>query len=110
LSSRDERKTWRTGTFVRVLLTIIACHTDFSPSNVISCEGSVEVGHNSGMARTRSSFTSPQRVPYALFSIIAGAIGLFASFELLTEYIKTLVEPDYAPNCNISVLVTCGPN
>lgn len=66
--------------------------------------------HNSGMARTRSVSPSPRRIPYALFSIIAGAVGLFASFELLTEYIKTLIEPDYAPNCNISVLVTCGPN
>lgn len=62
------------------------------------------------MADSRSTIVSSRRVPYALFSILAGAIGFFASFELLTEYIKTLVEPDYDPNCNISVLVTCGPN
>ena len=49
-------------------------------------------------------------VAFAVFSIIAGAIGWFASFELLTEYIKTLQEPTHAPNCNISKLVTCGPN
>lgn len=49
-------------------------------------------------------------VAFALFSIIAGAIGLFASFELLTEYIKTLQQPDYVPNCAVSILVTCGPN
>lgn len=46
----------------------------------------------------------------ASLSILFGITGFFASFELLTEYIKTLVEPDYLPNCNISVLVTCGPN
>lgn len=51
-----------------------------------------------------------RRTVYAVFSIIAGAIGLFASYELLTEFLKTLVEPDYSPNCDISVLVTCGPN
>lgn len=47
---------------------------------------------------------------FAVFSIIAGAIGWFASFELLTEYIKTLTSSDYVPNCNVSILVTCGPN
>ncbi|WP_336991725.1 vitamin K epoxide reductase family protein [Leucobacter sp. VD1] len=49
-------------------------------------------------------------VAFAVFSIIAGAIGWFASFELLTEYMKTLANPDYVPNCTVSVLVTCGPN
>ncbi|MGJ0204339.1 vitamin K epoxide reductase family protein [Leucobacter sp. gxy201] len=47
---------------------------------------------------------------FALFTVIAGAIGWFASFELLTEYIRTLQNPDYIPNCSVSVLVTCGPN
>ncbi|MBK0421462.1 vitamin K epoxide reductase family protein [Leucobacter sp. CSA2] len=47
---------------------------------------------------------------FALFTIIAGVIGWFASFELLTEYVKVLKTPDYVPNCNVSVLVTCGPN
>lgn len=49
-------------------------------------------------------------VGFALLTIILGAIGWFAAFELLTEYMKTLSNPDYAPNCNISILVTCGPN
>lgn len=47
---------------------------------------------------------------FAVFTIVAGAIGWFASFELLTEYIKTLSNPTYEPNCNVSILVTCGPN
>ncbi|MCW2287632.1 vitamin K epoxide reductase family protein [Leucobacter luti] len=49
-------------------------------------------------------------VGFAIFTIIAGAIGLFASWELLTEYIKTLQQPGYVPNCAVSILVTCGPN
>lgn len=49
-------------------------------------------------------------VAFAIFSLVAGAIGWFASFELLTEYIKTLQLTDYVPNCNVSILVTCGPN
>lgn len=64
-------------------------------------------------SRHESSQVSQQHSrPYAfaIFSIIAGAIGWFASFELLTEYIKTLKITDYVPNCNVSILVTCGPN
>lgn len=58
-----------------------------------------------------SAFISERRpYGYAVFSIIAGLIGWFTSFELLTERIKTLVSPDYVANCNFSVLVTCGPN
>lgn len=53
---------------------------------------------------------TPRPVGFALFNIIAGAVGLFAAFELLTEFIKTLKDVDYVPNCSISVLVTCGPN
>lgn len=49
-------------------------------------------------------------VAFAIFSLVAGAVGWFASFELLTEYIKTLQLTDYVPNCNVSILVTCGPN
>ncbi|EYT53821.1 membrane protein [Leucobacter sp. UCD-THU] len=53
---------------------------------------------------------SQRPLAFAVFSIVAGAIGWFASFELLTEYMKTLANPDYVPNCAVSVLVTCGPN
>jgi len=47
---------------------------------------------------------------FATFSVIAGIIGWFASFQLLTERLKFLANPDYVPNCDLSVLVTCGPN
>lgn len=58
-----------------------------------------------------SEITATRRpYAYAIFSIIAGFIGWYASFELLTERIKTLADPGYVPNCDFSVLVTCGPN
>ncbi|GAA1321110.1 vitamin K epoxide reductase family protein [Leucobacter albus] len=53
---------------------------------------------------------APRVRGFAIFTIIFGAIGLFAAFELATEYIKKLQQPDYIPNCELSVLVTCGPN
>lgn len=52
----------------------------------------------------------PRTTSFAIFSIIAGVVGWFASFQLLTEFIKTLQNPEYVPNCSVSVLVTCGPN
>lgn len=57
-----------------------------------------------------SELTAPKPRGFAILTIVLGAIGLFASFELATEYIKTLQNPDYVPNCAVSVLVTCGPN
>lgn len=53
---------------------------------------------------------APKNRGFAIVTIILGAIGLFASWELATEYIKTLQVEDYVPNCELSVLVTCGPN
>ena len=59
---------------------------------------------------TTASAARSRTLAFALFNIVAGLIGWFASFELITEYIKTLKNPDYVPNCSVSVLVTCGPN
>lgn len=59
-----------------------------------------------------SSSGSGARRPigFAVSTIILGAIGWFASFELLTEYIHRLKDPGYVPNCNVSVLVSCTDN
>jgi uncharacterized membrane protein len=46
----------------------------------------------------------------AIFLVVAGVIGWIASFALTLEKIETLVNPNYVPSCNISVLVSCGPN
>ncbi|QIM18369.1 vitamin K epoxide reductase family protein [Leucobacter coleopterorum] len=54
--------------------------------------------------------TESRPVGFAIFSIVAGVIGWFASFELLTEFIHKLKDPSYIPNCNVSVIVSCGPN
>lgn len=59
---------------------------------------------------TSAGRLSPRTIAFAAFNILAGVIGWFASFELLTEYVKTLKNPDYVPNCAVSILVTCGPN
>ncbi|GGF39916.1 vitamin K epoxide reductase family protein [Subtercola lobariae] len=46
----------------------------------------------------------------AVFLIVAGVLGFVASFALTLEKIETLINPAYVPSCNISVLVSCGPN
>ena len=56
---------------------------------------------------------SPARtrpVAFAVFLVIAGALGLLAAFELSIEKILTLSNPDYVPNCNVGVLVGCSVN
>lgn len=57
-----------------------------------------------------ASRTQSRPTAFAIFTIIAGAVGWLAAFELLTEYIHTLKDPNYVPNCTVSVLVSCGPN
>lgn len=52
----------------------------------------------------------PKKFGFALFNIVAGLVGWYASFQLLTEFVKKLKDPEYVPNCTLSVLVTCGPN
>ncbi|TIH34326.1 vitamin K epoxide reductase family protein [Subtercola vilae] len=56
--------------------------------------------------------TALQRRPIglAIFLIVAGVVGWVASFTLTLEKIETLINPSYVPSCNISVLVSCGPN
>lgn len=54
--------------------------------------------------------TESRPLGFAIFSIVAGVIGWFASFELLTEFVHKLKDPSYIPNCNVSVIVSCGPN
>lgn len=49
-------------------------------------------------------------VAFAVFLVIAGALGLFAAFELTLEKILTLSDPDYVPACNVGVLVGCSVN
>ncbi|MCS5733575.1 vitamin K epoxide reductase family protein [Herbiconiux daphne] len=46
----------------------------------------------------------------AVLLIVAGVIGWYSAFDLTLERIQTLINPDYVPSCNISPLVTCGPN
>ena len=46
----------------------------------------------------------------AVLLIVAGVVGWYSAFDLTLERIQTLINPDYVPTCNISPLVTCGPN
>lgn len=62
------------------------------------------------MSETQQSAALRKPKAFAIFTVVLGVIGWFASFELLTEFIKTLRNPEYEPNCNVSLLVTCGPN
>ena len=49
-------------------------------------------------------------IAFAVFLVIAGALGLLAAFELSMEKILTLSDPGYEPGCNVGVLVGCSVN
>jgi uncharacterized membrane protein len=55
--------------------------------------------------------TTPRRPwAYAIFLVIAGAAGWWASFQLMVDDIAVLKDPNAGLNCNVSVLVQCGRN
>ncbi|WP_159499471.1 vitamin K epoxide reductase family protein [Microbacterium sp. 18062] len=56
-----------------------------------------------------SRSASPSRA-LAVFWIVAGLIGWAVSFLLYLEYIGQLTGADPLVSCQLSVVVTCGPN
>ena len=56
--------------------------------------------------------SSPRSRPvaYAVFLIIAGALGLLAAWELSVEKVLVLADPEHVPSCNVGVLVGCSVN
>lgn len=58
---------------------------------------------------TFSAHTLRNRL-YPVFTLLFAAIGWFASWELATEYVKKLKNPEYVTNCEFSLIVTCSPN
>jgi uncharacterized membrane protein len=56
--------------------------------------------------------TLPPRRPIALaiFLIVAGALGWWASFSLTVDKFLLLVNPEADLDCNFTVLVQCGKN
>jgi uncharacterized membrane protein len=59
-----------------------------------------------------SSTADPSGVPVgrasAVWVLIAGVIGLAASFTLTVEKIQILINPDYVPSCSINPVLSCG--
>jgi uncharacterized membrane protein len=47
-------------------------------------------------------------LPSAWWVLIAGVIGLFASATLTVEKIRILLNPSYAPSCNLNPVLSCG--
>ena len=62
-----------------------------------------------GMSTTAAPILRPPRA-LAVFWIVAAAAGWVVSFLLYQEYIGQLTGSDPLFSCQISVLVTCGPN
>ena len=71
-------------------------------------QGCVETAcHNTNMP---DSSPRSRPVAFAVFLIIAGALGLLAAWELSVEKVLVLADPEHVPACNVGVLVGCGVN
>jgi uncharacterized membrane protein len=59
-----------------------------------------------------SDIADPTRRPtgLAVWLILAGTIGWWAAFSLLTERLHLLADPNASASCDISVLIQCGRN
>lgn len=64
------------------------------------------------MTDTLAPHSDAARRPIALaiFLVVAGALGWWASFSLTIDKILVLQNPDADLDCNFSVLVQCGAN
>ncbi|EAR25486.1 integral membrane protein [marine actinobacterium PHSC20C1] len=49
-------------------------------------------------------------IALAIFLILAGLIGLWASFQLMVEKIHTLESPGDALSCDFSIVIQCAAN
>jgi len=54
--------------------------------------------------------TRSRRTGFAVFLIVAGALGLLAAFELSLEKVLVLADPGHIPSCNVGILVSCSTN
>ena len=68
--------------------------------------------HNAKVTETptKTIASSERLLGFAIFLIVASAIGLFAAFELTSEKIQVLINPERDVSCDFSLLVQCGKN
>ena len=61
---------------------------------------------------TEPAADEPTGVPVgrssAVWVLLAGLVGLAASFTLTVEKIEILINPDYVPSCSINPVLSCG--
>lgn len=52
----------------------------------------------------------PRPVAFAVWLLIAGAVGWWAAYSLLSERLHLLADPSASASCDFSVLIQCGRN
>lgn len=55
---------------------------------------------------SKANVSLPRVLPYIL--VMAGIIGIIASFVLTYDKIQVLSDPGYDPSCNINPILSCG--
>ncbi|MFE1786264.1 vitamin K epoxide reductase family protein, partial [Streptomyces sp. NPDC059506] len=46
--------------------------------------------------------------PFAWLLVIAGALGLLASWVITEDKVKLLQDPDFKPGCSLNPIISCG--
>lgn len=75
-------------------------------------QGDVEPGAVPGSAARHSAAQMRNTIgtyrQTAWILVISGAIGIFASIELIVQKISVLSDPTFVPNCDINPILSCG--
>jgi uncharacterized membrane protein len=74
----------------------------------VTVEVSAQAGEPAQDSASSSRHAAPVPLASAWWVLIAGVIGLIASFTLTVEKIEILRNPSYVPSCNINPIVSCG--
>ncbi len=70
--------------------------------------------HNQGVTVSNSSPTlhpavdARRPIGLAIVLIVTGAVGWFGAMSLITERVRSLIDPEYVLNCDVNPLVSCG--
>jgi uncharacterized membrane protein len=74
----------------------------------VTVEVSAQAGEPAQDSASPFRHGAPVPLASAWWVLIAGVIGLIASFTLTVEKIEILRNPSYVPSCNINPIVSCG--
>jgi uncharacterized membrane protein len=81
-----------------------------STPSIIACSHITAWNRHARIRIMPDSTRRSRPIAFAVFLVVAGALGLIAAFELALEKVLLLSDPGHVPSCDVGVLVGCGVN